>query len=471
MRGKRSKVVVGALGAGLGVMLILAASASARTRGFDIWNLTSDTLRVTNVKATSNPPGEEVFEKGPGATPPHVGQILKPGEDLHVELQNQLTGADRTAQIQFSSGGTPVYSAILRNWADTACLKGGNDPHQCTVDGDTIRFLDPPGSVHVVDKEEILDQRDALRDLCNQARECVFTPEDHFPAFTQSHVVGEAVTACDLEVKTTLRGTEKVATTNSVDISIEAGIDFFEIFKAGMKVKYGYERTTEHEFGQDIEVTIPEQTRAWVTGSAPVIRDVGTYRLNLGNTTWVLKNVAFDSPDPDPKRHGTYIADSRKLDERELKAACAHVEPKSGLAREDASVVDLSHSGDRRANRLYGWAESNTIRGVGGNDVITGGKGHDSLFGGSGEDWLNGGEGDDTLVGGPGPDHITDPGGPTVVRTGGSGGGRDWVDVRDRKGDDRVICESSASTVIADRGDRVDGGCGVVVRGTRVTRG
>jgi hypothetical protein len=123
---------------------------------------------------------------------------------------------------------------------------------------------------------------------------------------------------------------------------------------------------------------------------------------------------------------------------------------------------------------LHGGHGNDLLDGGRGNDVLYGGPGNDTLYGGPGNDVLDGGPGNDILVGGPGSDTldggpgsdtIVDTSGPTLVRTGTNNGPTDdFVNVRDGRGDDTVICGSRRSTVIADAGDRVLGKCGKVIR-------
>ena len=37
----------------------------------------------------------------------------------------------------------------------------------------------------------------------------------------------------------------------------------------------------------------------WVTGTAPMLRTTGDFTVKLGNTTWILRGVYFDTPNPD----------------------------------------------------------------------------------------------------------------------------------------------------------------------------
>jgi hypothetical protein len=475
MPGKRLKFVVGVVVASIG-LLAVAATASARTQGYDITNASSRTLTITNVQAYTTPRNEgPVFEEGKGKTvPPHNGMVLNPGERMHVELENPLSGADRTASIQFSSEGNPVLGVLLRPgyYRETVCDVAANDSHQCELQGsrhESITYVEPPGTKITIGSNELAGQRKALKNLCDVAHECKFTPEKEEEVNTAKRVWGTPVTACNATGETTIHGRENLIQTDSTGFNLKLEVKIMKVFTAGIEFTYHHDRTTEKEEGQDLTVKLKPFWKYWVAGSAPVIRDTGTFALQLGNTEWIIKDVYFDSPDPNTAHHGNYIVDGRELSAAEKAAECTGKEPTDGIVQADPATVQLSGTGTNGADTLRGFGESNTIRGLGGDDLILGGDGHDTLYGGAGDDTINGGPGEDTLYGGPGADRITDRSGPTVVYTGGnSGPGNDVVDVRDGKGDDTVHCENSDTVVIADPGDEIDGTCGKVVLGSKV---
>jgi hemolysin type calcium-binding protein len=113
-------------------------------------------------------------------------------------------------------------------------------------------------------------------------------------------------------------------------------------------------------------------------------------------------------------------------------------------------------NGGSGPDKLSGGAGSDLLYGRSGGDVMRGGGAHDTLLGGSGRD---------LLAGGAGPDLMADDSGPTQVLTGPPTGPRvDLVNVRDGRDDDSVVCQSTATRVIADAGDTVSGDCGQVIR-------
>jgi hypothetical protein len=488
-RTSRTKVTLGALG--LVALSLLAFSATAgaagknsagrnlgHTRGYDIWNLSSQTLRITNVRAETQPTSDEpVFETGPGkAPPPRAGEVLRPGEHMHVELERD--GNARIAWINFSSvesnGGTGplMFQALLRSEMETKCLGASMGNHECNVDYDTINYLDPKGAVNVIRANDIRGQAQAISELCNHANQCVFLPEEWHEAMTAPRVVGNSIRACSGKAESTIESEETVTTSNSFGVSVTVSASFFEIFKASLTGEYHHESSFSEKLGQSVKLEAAPYHLGWVSLEAPVFRDIGTYELKLGNTTWKVKEVYFDEPVAGkkgvftPLYHPMNAKEKAKCDEEE-KAGPPHL---AAAPIVPATAIQTAETGTKAANLMQGFSESNLFRGLSGNDVLLGAGGDDTLLGGAGDDWINGGPGEDVLQGGSGADHIVDRSGPTEVTTGSdSSGARDYVDVRDGQGDDTVTCESSNSIVFADRGDTVDGECGKVVTGTQVS--
>lgn len=125
-------------------------------------------------------------------------------------------------------------------------------------------------------------------------------------------------------------------------------------------------------------------------------------------------------------------------------------------------------------NRASGGAGDDYLAGGGGEDSLATGPGRDVAVGRAGDDLLRGlagsdiligGRGADLLEGGPDADWLLDARGPTRVLTGiRTRRGVDFVNVRDGRADDLVICQTRATRVIADPGDRIRGTCGRVVQ-------
>lgn len=134
--------------------------------------------------------------------------------------------------------------------------------------------------------------------------------------------------------------------------------------------------------------------------------------------------------------------------------------------------------GDAAANALFGGDGRDVVAGRAGDDRLSGWRGRDVLRGGAGRDGLDGSLAGDRLDGGPGADRLRAGGGRDVLVAGGgddagAGAGVDLVRVTGPAArvstthdwvSDRVRCARPARAVVAERGDRVDRGCGPVDR-------
>lgn len=461
MRAKTIAVVAGSMAL---LALLPAASASARTRGFTIYNLTSQDLRVTEVTEFATPADEPVFEQG--SIKPRKGMVLQPGEKFHYELENPFSYT-RRAIIDLEGGGTSFHIWSDNYFATRCSASGGGRRCSLSDNGNKLVFLDPPGTVNVIGPNELQEQAKVLKELCTPENDCGYEPLKRFKTRTAGNALGSAVVNCGKsEVKTKLTVSEKFGITNSVGIEAETGVNFFDLFKAKVTVKYKIEISEEREFAQDVEANVEPRSVAWVTVGVPVIRDLGDFTLHLGNTVWKLEGVSFDSPNPDKNVQGEYIVNQSELPKEQFDAKCKNVPPGSDpIVKGTAANIATHDHGSAAADLMVGGPESNTLHGHGGHDVIRGGGGEDRLLGGGGDDAIKGGPGADVLSGGSGADRIEDVSGPTVVHTGDDAGpARDRVDVADGRADDVVTCQTSLSTVYADPGDKVGDRCGRVLR-------
>ncbi len=455
-------------------MLAGGATAQARSTGAHMFNLTGAELKLDEIRTSSSEAGAHIWSReDPSVIPPRKNQVLQSGEELHIEIENPVFQS-RAVFLTFMAPGMAV-TVVLENGEYPEC----EAVHlQCKVEGGRVEFLEPPGSVHTVDAEQIQDQARALKTLCTKANECEFEPQKTIETFTPRIVYGKTVTNCaekgGPDVETEISAATTVTVSNSVGLSVKAGVEFFDIFQSSITFKYEHKRSESEEFKQGVKVKVEPEKVGWVNITAPVIRDTGEFTLKLGNTSWKIQNVAFDTPDTSGKRPGNFSADYERLNPEQYKAECPHKRagseagnpPLEGLTLTSAALVQTEDSGTSIADLMRGGPEGNTLRGLGGADLLRGGGGPDTLLGGSGRDFIKGGPGEDTIAGGPGPDRIDDNSGPTTVSTGANSGPElDRVDVADGQGDDTVSCETQLTTVIADPGDEVEGQCGQTSRG------
>ncbi len=474
------------LACAIAVALAAPAVASARTKGFQIYNLSGSSIKLTSV----DPFGKQPFEEVDGvAVRPRPGYVLEPGgRPMHVELKADLLGDTYRADLRFVNSRGVMFSAFLFNWQAiqggyySDCSTSRYGAQGCVIDHasqDTLTFIDPPGTVNTVPASQRQQQADALRELCKEdtKAECAFEALDRKEAWAPTVLVGEPVVNCDEKDEKDVRYTAEHTTgvTNSIEASLEYSFTtnfIFEKAKVAVKAKYGREWTDEKKFGTEVGMKLKPGHIAYMRLTAPVIRYFGTFTMNVGNTTWKLEGVSFDTPDPRAAEHfnrkSFFSTHAEKLPTNELERLCRDTD---AVTRVNASQVEVERRGGGGSDLLQAGPESTTLRGERGDDVLVGGSGNDTLLGQGGDDVLTGGRGRDRLNGGPGADRIVDLFGPSTISTGPATGSRgDYVYVRDGRGDDVVRCQTADSTVVADKGDRVRGRCGEVVRSGPIRR-
>ena len=456
------------------VAALNSTAASGRTVGFHIYNLTGTPLKLKEIQLNGTHPAE--FDTSPTAPPrPKVGDILSPGVDQgrtfdhnHIELANPCCQY-HVARIFYGPGNARDWGARLNTRVGTFCEWFSPEPY-CKNDGYDIFFLDAPGTTHVLPASDPEKQAEFVENMCTDADleklvTCEFDPMARDKdAFGQPHLIGGVHPNCT-EHETEEKIAEDQTTANENSFGTKIGVETkFDIFgqeiKTSIELEYGHKWISKHTFSHETVYRVDSKHVGYVIGKNPVIRVTGDLTIKIGNTTSILRDVHFDSPDPTREGQEQWTPHTRAMTDEEKKQ-CGE-----GLAtRAPASWASTTQRGTGGADTLHGGPESDVLSGLGGNDILSGGGGNDRLFGGKGADLLLGGAGHDVLDGGPGADAIIDTRGPALVRTGRRTGRQwDYVYVRDGRGDDTVICGSRHTRVVADRGDQVRGRCGAVIR-------
>lgn len=477
--------IVGLVACAAAIALAAPGAASAATKGFQIYNLSGSSIKLVSVDTYGKQPFEEINNV---AVKPKIGYVLEAGgAPMHIELKADLLGDNYRADLRFVNSRGVSFTAYLFNWqafkGDTplrgyysSCSTSRYSDKGCVIDRasqESITFIDPPGTVNTVPPSQRQEQSEALRELCteNAQTQCDFEAIDRKEAWAPTVLVGEPVVNCDDDDEKGVEYSAEHTTgvTNSVEASLEYSFTtnfIFEKAKVAVKGKYGREWIDEKKFGTKVEMKLKPGHIAYMRLTAPVIRYIGTFVMSVGNTTWRLEGVYFDTPDPRAAEHfnrkSFFSTHNELLPKEELRRLC---HDSDAVTHVDPSQVAADRDGSSGSDRLVAGPQSTTLRGRAGADLLIGGDGHDTLLGGRGADVLAGGRGRDQLDGGPGADEIVDLYGPSRVSTGSARGPHgDVVYVRDGRGDDVVRCETTHSTVVADEGDRVLGRCGEVVR-------
>lgn len=452
--------------------LAVPALAQARSYGFDIVNRTGSTLRVQDIT-----PHASEFEVVDGTErKPAIGDSLFPdGKAIDVELRRDQSA---TATLAFIDQDGDKYTAVLKNqdkdgnWGSFATCTHSDKLATCEVDESrhaTIRFIDPPGTERTISGSSAQRQMNILSDLCKDgsAGQCSFASNDAnaVDTYLPGRVIGQPILNCGVTAaRDRYSFAETVDSRNSIGTTLTGSVtlrDLVDSIKVSFKLTYDYAWGHSKTFTQTLDIPeIPPKSIAYMDLTVPIQRQYGTFQAQMNNTTWILKDVSFDAPN----RHPQGLPTPSKIENRPATAdELETCKGQTGVIRLRPSDVNPIN-GTAKANTLYSDEAGGNVRAKDGDDILVGDRGGDRLSGGKGDDNVIGGRGRDVLHGGPGSDTLQDTQGPTTVSTGGAKGGLDVVYVRDGRGDDVVHCTTRNSVVTADRGDRVTGPCGNVVR-------
>jgi hypothetical protein len=193
-----------------------------------------------------------------------------------------------------------------------------------------IALLDSPGTVEDLYGNDKQRQAEALKQLCDTGLgHCTFTPTKEEHVLGAPHFVGEAVdNPKENKESTTIKSADMVSVSDSLGVAVEAGVE--GIVKAA--VSYEHEWTHEHEFDQEIETEVPAHTTLWYCHEAPVIRDTGDFTATLGNTTWHLIGVYFETPDlTEHHQLGHYFPNTEPYPNRTPAGSCSEAQATQGL--------------------------------------------------------------------------------------------------------------------------------------------
>ncbi len=285
----------------LASLLAWPGVASALTNGFDVVNASSATMTLSSISG---------FQYGIAAPP--TGSPIATANRHHLEITFQFLDSNSGTVTYLLYRGNNYVGQVRANLTVVAIDR--NDLSSCSVtsvsgyawacvaNGSTITVLDPPGTLYNVPPEQRQAQANVLRQLCidqTVAVTCSFAANSEVSVESPQHPTGGYVqNTTDVDQETTVHVGDKVGESNSVGVTITAGGTLFEVVKASVEASYGHEWTREHTFEQDVRVTAPPHNECDVLGTAPMLRDTGDFAITLGNSTWRLPNVYFDTPDP-----------------------------------------------------------------------------------------------------------------------------------------------------------------------------
>ncbi len=275
------------------------------SRGFHFTNLSGDSATLAAIDGNTSFEGR-----------PNVGEVLKPGigdQDFEVTyFFAQDTSDDITYHLTDQSGkqdGTVKVHLDVDGVGNTSAgVVSVDGPFGVSINGTNITILDPPGTVHTITGANAQAQADTLKQFCseNTAAHCTFTPTSEADVDGPEHVlVTEENNGTNPAVLSATKG-DTVSESNSLEISGTAGVNILDIVNLSVTAKYGHTWTESHTYGTGVSNTVPAGYYGEITAIAPMIRDTGDFTITMGDTTWNLTDVHFDSPNPDGAEHFGY---------------------------------------------------------------------------------------------------------------------------------------------------------------------
>jgi len=262
---------------------------------FYIANDTSHTLVLTSL----------TDRKGLTKPIPSVGETIALGQSMLIRPTAKLV-YDNWADATYTAVDDPTITYqvhALDPWNKSPSSSCSSQGGTCSASGTNISLLDPAGSTITIGPDEPQRQAQVLKSLCvnGSKASCQFTSTSTEQTYTPEKIVGPVVknNSADTEQSFTLGFKETITASDSFEVAFKAGTKIFDLVTVEISTRYQRTVITSHEFSQSFNVKVPAQQYGWLSSQEPIFRDTGTFTIVLGNTTYVLTGVYFDTPDPD----------------------------------------------------------------------------------------------------------------------------------------------------------------------------
>lgn len=275
------------------------STGAGATRGFNVYNLSSrplTLLRTTGDKPDSAPP---------------IGTVVQPGQFAHFELTYHFFHSDHVGaffQDMTVPGPEAAYywanmtvEGTVANSVSCSAKAGVTCGPLTPTSASTIRLFDAPGTVIEIGPGKGQEQAKVLNGLCYEGSDasCVFTATSQEDIYTDRKQFGSAVrNHGTTEMVRSITVSETVTYTNSIQISAKASAKVFNLVNLELSATFGHTWTRSETFTEALQIRIPPGYESRIYSESPLYRDYGDFTLVMGNTTWILHDVYFDSPNP-----------------------------------------------------------------------------------------------------------------------------------------------------------------------------
>ena len=303
------------------------------TRGFSVTNVSGNVLRLTSFSGND---AEDQL--------PTLGTVVQSGGSIRFEIAWLWARThDVTANFDVVDPQGAVvgkYWATMRvhsmpAWTEQSSWAMVGGPGAVWGGGQEQYYGDEKDTVIELPASQAQAQADVLNRICTAGQAtCTFTPTSRDEnAWTGEHQIGEAwgnkrTTAYTKE----FTASKNMELTQSLEIGATTKLTVAKIFEASINAKYSRGWKQSEAYSDKTTLTVQPGTMTWPVGNFPIITDTGDFTVTMGNTTWILRGVTFEHPDP--TRHATITWEEAPIGSANVGA----VQP----IGDSASVIDTS---------------------------------------------------------------------------------------------------------------------------------
>jgi len=296
-------------------------------RSFDLTNLSGQSVYLAEIQKEAG--YEDSLERAPS-----IGWVLRPGESAQFETTYWYYYTYETRAIWKTctdtscatvTPGSQQWKVRLHTWNGQVWDSTGPTTMNCEVgycsydnDGAAISnpldspganrafLLDNPGTVRTLSAGTDADRiARVLEGLCNQnsSATCVFKPASFALTQTDWKFATPALqNASSSESTLTLTRNQTESTQTSLKVAESAKLSLFKIVEAGVTKEQTDTWTTSQSYQYAVGIKVLPGEWGVLKVKDPIKQVTGDFTATIGNTTWNLKGVSFETPDPDPSR-------------------------------------------------------------------------------------------------------------------------------------------------------------------------
>ena len=253
---------------------------------------------------------------------PQRGTVIQSGESFRFAV-----GAGSVVQPEFvvvggqGTSNVAVTAALTNAFAGAplaACSSGNSTAIGCKgIYSGTVTALvvsGQKGSVVEVPASNAVLQAQIINAVCSEKNSCRFRATRQELTYSPSHVVGEVVlNKSPVEQIYAVSVADQQSQTDSISVAVKVGGSVKFAVKAieatvnsEITTTYGHTWTKTYTFTRTETIKIPPYNSGTISAVQPVYRVHGDFTVNFDGRTFILRDVYFDTPNPNGTGYVTY---------------------------------------------------------------------------------------------------------------------------------------------------------------------